>query len=112
MAAKDESSTGLKAKDVPSREEFSDFTIVCENGQEVKCHKIMLAKASPVFCRMMRKDCTETKTNKIQLAEFDQETVESFLDYNYAEQELNRLRDVFPCNIPPPSVCFLTVEFF
>jgi len=89
MAEKGESSTGLKPKDVPSREDFSDFAIVCENGQELHCHKIKLAEVSPVFYRMMmKKDCTEMKTNKIQMTEFDQETVEGFLDYIYADLEL------------------------
>ena len=79
---------------VPGREEFANFSIVLQNGQEVKCHKIMLAKASPVFCAMMRKECTETKTNQIQLTEFDQDTVESFLDYIYAEEFLVPDQDV------------------
>jgi len=83
MAARHEPSAGSKLEDVPNREEFSDFTIVFKNSQELKCHKIKLAEASPVFCRMMRKDCIETQTSKMQMTEFDHETVESFLDYIY-----------------------------
>merc|ERR1719295_1130970 len=88
MAAPDKLLTCPTQEDVLIREEFSDFTIVMANGQEVKCHKFMLAKASPVFRAMLKKDFLETKTNRMQMTEFDPETVQSFMDYIYADQEV------------------------
>ena len=98
MAAKNNSSTFPTTKGVPIREDFSDFTIILENGQEVKCHKIKLAEASPVFRAMLKKDFVETKNSKMQMTEFGQETVESFLDYIYAEQRLIPDQDVYKRN--------------
>jgi len=97
MAAKDQSSApaGSKPKHVLDREDFSDFTIVVENGHEIKCHKLMLAKASPVFCAMMKDNFVETLANKMEMTEFDQKTLESFLDYIYEVHDLIPDKDVY-----------------
>ena len=95
MAAKDNSSTLPSTEGGTIREESSDFTIILDSGEEVKCHKIKLAEASPVFRTMLKKDFVETHTSKMQMTEFDQETVESFLDYIYAEQRLIPDQDVY-----------------
>ena len=71
------------AKPSPDREDFSDFALVLKNGQELKCHRRELAKVSPVFCAMLKQDFIETQTNKMQVTEFEPETVQSFLDYVY-----------------------------
>ena len=42
MATNDKALMGSKPEDVPGREEFSDFSVVLQNGQEVKCHKITI----------------------------------------------------------------------
>ena len=67
------------------RDEFSDFIIVLKDGRELQCHKFALAKASRVFRLMLRQDCEETRASKIKLTEFEPETVESFLDFIYAD---------------------------
>ena len=82
MATK-ESPSGSSDPDIPGREEFTDFALVPKNGQEQKCHKIMLAKVSPFFCAMLRQNFVETTTNKMNVPEFDVDTVRSFLDYIY-----------------------------
>ena len=69
--------------DEPGREEF--LVQVLNNGQELKCHKYMLAKASPFFCAMLRQNFVETSTNKMKVPEFDLETAKSFLDYIYGD---------------------------
>jgi len=98
MASNDTPLLDSEPEDLLNREEFSDFAIVVENGQEVKCHKVMLAKASPVFRAMLKKDFLETKTNKMQMTEFDSETVQSFLDYIYEDHELVPDQDVYKRN--------------
>ena len=80
MAAKDETST---PEETPHREDFADFALVLKKGTELKCHKFMLAKVSSVFCAMLKQDFIETQTNKMQVTEFEPETVQSFLDYVY-----------------------------
>ena len=67
--------------------EFTDFVFVLNDDTELQCHKIMLAKASPVFRRMLRKDCEETRTSKMKVTEFEPVTVKSFLDFIYADLE-------------------------
>merc|ERR1712129_273017 len=34
--------------------EFSDFTLACENGQQVEAHKVILASSSPFFLNLLR----------------------------------------------------------
>jgi len=77
------------------REDFSDFSIIVANGQEVKCHKLMLAKSSPVFHAMMKDNFVEAHTNKMELKQFDQQTVESFLAYIYEDPELIPENDLY-----------------
>ena len=98
MAAKDNSSTLPSSEGGTIREESSDFIIILDNGEEVKCHKIKLAEASPVFRAMLKKDFVETKNSKMQMTQFDQETVKSFLDYIYEDHELVPGQDVYKRN--------------
>ena len=35
--------------------EFSDVTLVCEDGQQVEAHKVILAASSPLFRNMLQK---------------------------------------------------------
>ena len=83
MAAKYES-----PEDAPRREEFSDFALVLKDGRELKCHKFRLAEVSSVFCAMLRQDCVETQTNKMEVTAFEPNTVESFLDYIYTDLQV------------------------
>ena len=95
MAAKNKS---LTLKDGPRRNDFSDFALVLNNGQELKCHKIKLAEVSQFFCSMLKRDCIETKSNKMEVPECDPETVESFLDYIYADYERVPEQDFYKRN--------------
>ena len=36
--------------------DFSDVTLACEDGQQVKAHKVILAASSPFFHTMLRKN--------------------------------------------------------
>ena len=65
------------------REEHADFTIRLKDGREIKCHKILLARASPAFIMILRHDNVETTTNTMTLDAFEPETVEAFLEFIY-----------------------------
>ena len=87
MAAK-MTETSQEATAVSRREEFSDFSLVLEDGRELKCHKTRLAEGSPVFRMILKQNGEEARTNKMKMTEFEPATVESFLDYIYADLEL------------------------
>ena len=84
MAAK-MTETSQEATAVSRREESSDFSLVMEDGREFKCHKNKLAEASPVFRMILMQGGEEARTNKMKMTEFEPATVESFLDYIYAD---------------------------
>jgi len=92
MATKTEANPG---DDGLKRGEFSDFALVLKDGQELKCHKVKLAEVSPVFRAMLREDYEETRTNRMKMTEFDQETVLSFLDYIYSDLKRVPVQDIF-----------------
>ena len=79
-------------KDV-RQDEFADFTIRLKDGREIKCHKIILARVSPVFLRILRHDNVETRTNTMTLDAFEPETVEAFLDFIYLPQGSRSLEE-------------------
>ena len=66
MAAK-MTETSQEATAVSRREEFSDFSLVLEDGRELKCHKDRLAEASPVFRMILKQDGEEARTNKMKI---------------------------------------------
>jgi len=63
-----------------TREELQDLiTLVLRDGSELRCQRVKLAEASPVFRAMLNQDCEETRTNRIKL--FQPETVETFFGF-------------------------------
>jgi len=63
---------------------WADFSLITETEEELKCHKVVLAKESKFFEAMLLSDCKETKTNKMKVKDFSLETVTTFLEYIYA----------------------------
>jgi len=84
---------GDEREDALQREEFSDFTLVLKNGRKLKCHKVKLAEASPFFRTMLRQDCLETQNNQMKVTEYNPDTVETFLNYIYADLDLAKDQD-------------------
>merc|ERR1719295_2203830 len=62
-----------------------DFALVV-SGTELKCHKSFLAKNSQVMGRMFDNEYSETSSGKMEIKNFDLETVKSFLEYIYADK--------------------------
>ena len=98
MADKEESCSDSLGEQALGREEFSDFSLVLEDGHELKCHKVKLAEASSFFRSMFRQKWLETQTNKMKVTEFRRETVESFLDYIYTDSDLVTDQDCLKLN--------------
>jgi len=68
---------------------WADFALVADTGEELKCHKVVLAKESEFFEAMLSSDCKETNTNKMKVPNFSLETVFTFLEYIYAGLKWN-----------------------
>jgi len=66
-----------------SLEAWSDFVVVLETGTRLKCHKVTLAKWSPVLEAMLRSDCMETQRGEIEIRGHDDITVKTFIKYLY-----------------------------
>ena len=60
---------------------WSDFSVVVATGEELRCHKVLLAKCSPFFDAMLSSNLEETKNSKMEAKEFSLETVRTFLEF-------------------------------
>jgi len=63
--------------------EFSDCIVRC-GLYEYNCHKIILARRSPVFKAMFSNDMKENRESKVVINDLDQETVYEMLYYIYS----------------------------
>ena len=63
---------------------WADFSLITETGEELKCHRVMLAKESKLFEAMLPSDCKEAKTS-MQVRDFSLKTIFTFLEYIYAD---------------------------
>jgi len=64
---------------------WADFALVVDTGEDIKCHKVLLAQSSPFFEAMLSTDCEETRSNKMKAKDFSLEAVTTFLEYLYAK---------------------------
>jgi len=70
-----------------SLEDYSDFAVVLEDsGERLKCHKVTLAKWSPVLDAMLKTACVETQNGEIKIRGYDDKTVKIFIEYLYQGQ--------------------------
>uniref|UniRef100_A0AC34RPG8 BTB domain-containing protein n=1 Tax=Panagrolaimus sp. JU765 TaxID=591449 RepID=A0AC34RPG8_9BILA len=66
-------------------DEFKDFTILV-GFEEIKVHKCVLALASPVFAAMLKPRCKEFKEGRVDIKDFDFETVKVAVDLMYTRK--------------------------
>uniref|UniRef100_A0AC34QUH9 BTB domain-containing protein n=1 Tax=Panagrolaimus sp. JU765 TaxID=591449 RepID=A0AC34QUH9_9BILA len=66
-------------------DEFKDFTI-CVDDDEIKVHKSVIAIASPVFSAMLKPNTKESKEGKVDIIDFDFETVKAGVDLMYTRK--------------------------
>lgn len=69
--------------DTPWDDFLSDFTLILDTGERLKCHKLVLAKASPVFTTMLKRDTGAVITTQMKMSGYDLETVTAFLQFSY-----------------------------
>ena len=76
-----------KPKVVTWSQKHTDFALVLKSGQELKCHKFVLAESSPFFDTMLsQQQFTETATSRMKVGHIEEVTVYSFLEYLYANK--------------------------
>jgi len=64
-------------------ENLSDFVIKTTSGKKIKVHKFKLALHSEVFEKMLQHDCKESQKNEVLIEDFEDDTVEDFVDFLY-----------------------------
>ena len=95
--------------------EFTDVTLVCEDGQQMETHKVVLASSSPFFEKILQK--SKHPHPLIYLRGFQSKDFASILDFLYFGQaniyqenldsflaiadeiKLNGLTDQFPSDV-------------
>ncbi|XP_073838527.1 protein roadkill-like [Musca autumnalis] len=78
-----------------TNKEFSDVTLVAQDGIELKAHKLMLCARSQVFAAMFRNDMEESKTNRIRIDDMSAEVIKGMLRYIYT----GYAGDYVPCKL-------------
>ena len=61
--------------------EFTDVTLVCEDGQQMEAHKVILASSSPFFEKILKK--SKHPHPLIYLKGFQSKDFASILDFLY-----------------------------
>jgi speckle-type POZ protein len=70
-----------------SNQDFHDLTIVCREGEKLKCHKAILAARSKVFCAMFNMvESSENQTGVVKVDDINGKTMKSLLKYIYKDQ--------------------------
>jgi len=67
---------------------FSDVTLVV-GSKEFKAHKVILAVQSPVFRAMFESEMMESKSNRVEIDDIDQELMEETLTFIYTGKSPN-----------------------
>ena len=73
---------GCKLGSALKEEYFTDVTLVV-GKKEFKAHKVILAVQSPVFRAMFGSEMVESKSNRVEIHDIDQESMEEMLTFIY-----------------------------
>ena len=68
-----------------NEDDFSDFTILSEEGTRFPCHRLILASHSPPLKAMMTRDTKEKQEGQVLLP-FKEEVVKAFVGYFYSRK--------------------------
>jgi len=74
-------------------QKYTDFIVVLQSGQQLKCHKSVLAYNSDVLEAMLENDLLESKTGQMKFNRIDDQTVVSFMEYIYASSLDAEIKD-------------------
>ena len=72
-----------------NQEDFTDFTILSQEGTRFPCHRLVVASQSPPMKAMMTRDTKEKKEGQVQL-QFKEEVVKDFVGYFYSRKIFRR----------------------
>lgn len=98
--------------------DFTDCEVVCHGGS-VRCHRAVLAQASPVFKQMLCGEMVEAKTQRIPLESVDMEVVLALLNFAYTGKvtcdpvhfpALTKLSDFYQMSIFTEVLCQRMLE--
>lgn len=62
---------------------FADFSIKANDNQILHTSKCILGARSPVFLAMLTNDMEETRTNQVNITDYDSKVLEELLRYIY-----------------------------
>ena len=79
---------GCKLGSALKEEYFTDVTLVV-GSREFKAHKVILAVQSPVFRAMFESEMMESKSNRVEIDDIDQESMEEMLTFIYTGKAPN-----------------------
>ena len=65
---------------------FTDFTLVSSNGDEVKCHKIILASRSEFFLDMFTHIDEESSDERLVIEDASSKDLQAMVDFMYTDQ--------------------------
>ena len=68
-----------------NEEDFTDFTILSQEGTRFPCHRVFLASQSPPLKAMMIRDTKEKQEGQVQLP-FKEEVVKAFIGFFYSRK--------------------------
>ena len=68
-----------------NEEDFTDFTILSQEGTRFPCHRVILGCQSPPMDAMMIRDTKERKEGQVQLP-FKEEVVKAFVGFFYSRK--------------------------
>ncbi|KAL3318302.1 hypothetical protein Ciccas_003029 [Cichlidogyrus casuarinus] len=77
---------------------FSDVTLIC-NGENLHCHRVILALYSPVFRRMFESDFKEKETNVVNLPDEYDDMLELLMQMygpNFKDLDSNLAKRILP----------------
>ena len=72
-----------------NEEDFTDFTILSQEGTRFPCHRLVLGSQSAPLKAMMTQDTKERKEGQVQL-QFKEEVVKDFVGYFYSRKIFRR----------------------
>ena len=73
------------SKKLDNNEDFTDFTILSQEGNEFPCHRLILASQSSPLKAMMTRDTKEKQEGQVQL-QFKEEVVKGFVGFFYSRK--------------------------
>ena len=86
--------------------DFSDVTLVCEDGQQVEAHKVILAVSSPFFASLLKKNKHQHPDPLVYMRGYSQKILWRLLTF-FTEERPVCIRKVWMGSLPWLRSCNL-----